>query len=75
MVSHVGAPADEWDHPAAVRLVQDEHDGGLARAASELPPGVDGMEQAFEPAQEISQRRLLVNSPGAGKLGKVAGSR
>ena len=75
MVSHVGAPADERDHPMPVHLVQDEHDRGLARATPELPPAVDGMQQVFEAAQEISQRRLLVNSTGAGKLGKVAESR
>jgi hypothetical protein len=33
------------------------------------------MEQVFEVAQEISQSHLLVNSSGAGKLGKVAEAR
>jgi hypothetical protein len=33
------------------------------------------MEQVFEAFQEIIHRRLLVNSTGAGKLGKVAESR
>jgi hypothetical protein len=72
MVAQIGPPAHERDHPPAVRAVQHEYDGGLARATPKVTPAVDRMEQVFEAAQEISQSHLLVNSSGAGKLGKVA---
>ena len=72
MVSKIGTPADEWDHPAAVRAVEDEYDGSFAGAPPEVAPAVHWMEQLFEAAEEVSQSGPLVKLPGAGKLGKVA---
>jgi len=72
MVTLVSTPAYERDHPAALGAVQDEYDRGLAGTPPEVAPTVHRMEQLFEAAEEVSQRRPLVNPPGAGKLGKVA---
>jgi hypothetical protein len=75
VVAQIGATAHEWDHPAAVRPVENEYDGGLARASPKVAPAIDRMEQVFEAGEEVSQNHPLVNSAEAGKLGKVAESR
>jgi len=72
VVAQICPPAHKRDHPAAVRPVQNEYDGGPAGTPPKVPPAVDGMEQVFEAGEEISQIDPLVNSSRAGKLGKVA---
>jgi hypothetical protein len=75
VVAHVGPPANERDHPAAVNLVNDKNDRRPPGAPPKLAPAVHRMEQVFESRNKISQRRLLVNWLEAGKLGKVADAR